>query len=112
MTLLETVIAFVLLAVVGVACLDLARGATGLETQSVEWTRAVAVGESAMAAAAANVRPDDRAFTNVRVARRPWRNGEDDVDVIDVSVTLPSGAVFRSSRLVRASRGETRGKLP
>ena len=51
MTLLEAVVAFVLLSVVGVVCLDQSRGATQLQVRSAEWTRAVTLAESAMAEA-------------------------------------------------------------
>jgi hypothetical protein len=106
MTLLESVLAFVLLAVVGVACIDLSRGATGLETRSVEWGRAVAVGEAALSAASVGV--DATAvgvFDGARgsVERRPWAKG-DGVDVVTVTVTLPDGATYRTSRLVPGVR--------
>ena len=107
MTLLESVVAFVLLAVVGVACIDVARGATGLETRSVEWGQAVAVGEAALAAATQGV---DAAGAGVfvgnpgaTVERRPWSKG-DGVDVVTVTVPLPTGASYRTSRLVPGVR--------
>ena len=108
MTLLETVVAFVLLSVVGIACLDLSRGATSLETRSVEWSNAVAVGDAVMTAAAAGVN-DDELLANagrqdVRLRRMPWRDGADGIDVLDVQVTLPTGASYHASRLVRARR--------
>ena len=103
MTLLESVIAFVLLAVVGVACLDLTRGATSLQTSSVEWTRAVAIGESALDAATAGAPLDDPAFRGARITRRPW-GADEGVDLVEVAVPLPNGALFRSSRLVRTTR--------
>jgi len=104
MTLLESVIAFVLLAVVGVACLELTRGAVRLETSSVEWARAVATSESALDAAAAGAPLDEPAFRAAAVSRRPWGIADERIDVIDVAVILPGGAVFRASRLVRVAR--------
>lgn len=101
MTLLESIVAFVLLAVVGIACLDLSRGATGLEVRSVEWSRAVATGESALAAAAAGVPTDDAAFHGVQLTRTPWRDGADGIDLVDVEVPLETGAAFHATRLVR-----------
>lgn len=101
MTLLESIIALVILSVVGVVCLDQARGAVRLQGASAEWTQAIAKGESALSEAAAGVpsaglanelSPD----STVRVARRAWRTG---VDQIDVSVLLPSGATFMLTRL-------------
>lgn len=101
MTLLESVLAFVLLAVVGVACLELSRGASGLETRSVEWSHATAVGEAALTAAAAGIPLDDPAFRDVTVRRTPWRGGSAGLDVIDVSVALPNGAMHHAVRLAR-----------
>lgn len=99
MTLLETIVAFVLLSVVGVACLDLARGATSLEQRSAAWSRAVAIGESAADAAAVNAPLDDPSFNGVRIVRRPWaQNGA--IEQIDVVVTMPDRTEFRLTRLV------------
>ena len=120
MTLLESVVAFVLLAVVGVACLELSRGATGLETRSVEWTRAVALGEAALDAAAAGVAPEamgdpgagSDAWKNAaRVEREPWRKG-DGIDIVTVMVALPGGAEYRASRLVLSGRRDPRQRDP
>lgn len=110
MTLIESVVAFVLLAVVGVACLDLSRGATGLETRSVEWTRAVAVGDAVLDATAAGIgAPEVAAMANdasvqrARVERQPWSKG-DGVDVVTVIVPMPGGTEYRVSRLIATGR--------
>ncbi len=109
MTLFETVVAFVLLSVVGIACLDLSRGATSLETRSVEWSNAVAVGDAVMTAAAAGANDDELSASaayqrDVRIQRVPWRDGADGIDVMDVQVMLPSGARYHATRLVRTRR--------
>ena len=107
MTLLESIVAFIVLALVGIACLDLSRGAVELQRSSEEWTRAVSIGESALAAATAAANADD-AFSpesgrnnanamTPRIFRRVWRDG---VDVIEVAVPLPSGGEYQVSRLV------------
>jgi hypothetical protein len=110
MTLLEAVIAFVLLSVVGVVCLDQSRGASRLQYSSAEWSRAVNVGESAMAqavagvaavgteASAGGIRSDVDA---VSVARLPYRNG---LEIIEVRVPLQNGPAFVLTRLVPAER--------
>jgi hypothetical protein len=102
MTLLEAMVAFVLLSVVGVVCLDQSRGATQLQVSSAEWARAVLRGERAVSLAMANGAPglrDDRATVvdDVRVVRRPWRGR---VDVIEVAVPLSTGATYTLTRLV------------
>ncbi len=110
MTLLEAVIAFVLLSVVGVVCLDQSRGASQLQVRSAEWTRAVALAESALAESAFGeaATPDaaaaggDRATTRVRVVRRPWRAG---IDVLEASVPLTHGGTFTLQRLAPAAGG-------
>ena len=115
MTLLESIVAFIVLALVGIACLDLSRGAVELQRSSEEWTRAVTIGESALAAATAGATVDDafgpaserdnaRAMTP-RILRRVWRDG---VDVIEVTVPLPSGGEYQVSRLIARGRASTR----
>ena len=115
MTLLESIVAFIVLALVGIACLDLSRGAVELQRSSEEWTRAVTIGESALAAATAGATVDDafgpaserdnaKAMTP-RILRRVWRDG---VDVIEVAVPLPSGGEYQVSRLIARGRASTR----
>lgn len=115
MTLLESIVAFIVLALVGIACLDLSRGAVELQRSSEEWTRAVTLGESALAAATAGATVEDafgpaserdnvRAMTP-RILRRVWRDG---VDVIEVTVPLPSGGEYQVSRLIARGRSSTR----
>lgn len=105
MTLLESVVAFVILALVGVACLDLSRGAAQLERSSVEWSRAVARGEAALAAAATDAPIDVPA--GVSVQRAPWRAGVERVEVA-VAVDVSAGRVFRVARLVPVRDGRAR----
>ncbi len=118
MTLLEAVIAFVLLSVVGIACLDQSRGAAQLQVASVEWDRAVLRGESAMASAVAGVTPSwpetardatrdatDDAALPVQVTRRAWGRG---VDAIEVTVPLHDGGRYVLSRLVSQRTAGTR----
>ena len=116
MTLLESIVAFIVLALVGIACLDLSRGAVELQRSSEEWTRAVTIGESALAAAAADASEADAFAMQAprnepetmapRVIRRVWR---DRVDVIEVTVPLPTGGEYKVSRLV--SRGSAASRL-
>ncbi len=115
MTLLESIVAFIVLALVGIACLDLSRGAIELQRSSEEWTRAVTIGESALAAAAADANAANafaaQAQRNApnavtpRVVRRVWRDG---VDVIEVTVPLATGGDYQVSRLVARGGASTR----
>ena len=94
MTLLESVVAFVILALVGVACLDLSRGSAQLERSSVEWSHAVSIAEAALAGGVADNASD------VELRRQPWHQG---VDRLDVTVPLSAGRVLRMSRLIPTS---------
>ena len=98
MTLLEAVIAFVLLSVVGVVCLDQSRGASQLQARSAEWTRAVEQAESALAEATSRALPMANAAGRdaVRIDRRTWRPG---VDVVSVTVPLAQGGEYVLERL-------------
>lgn len=98
MTLLETSVATVLLAVAAVTCLETTREALGAARRAAAWQVAVARGDAALAAATlyrAGPLPDD----SVRVTRRPYARG---VVLIEVEVPLPEGGVHRLSRLIPA----------
>ena len=120
MTLLEAVIAFVLLSLVGIVCLDQSRGASQLQRSSAEWNRAIAQGDAAMAAAVSGA-PDvavdgtssgataaSAGAARADVARQPWRHG---LDEVRVTVPMAQGRSYVISRLVpsidRASRSRS-----
>ena len=113
MTLLEAVIAFVLLSLVGIVCLDQSRGASQLQRSSAEWNRAIAQGDAALAAAVSGA-PDvpidgttapSAGAARAEVARQPWR---DRLDEVRITVPMAQGRSYVISRLVpsidRASR--------
>ncbi len=112
MTLLESIVAFVVLALVGIACLDLSRGAARLQQSSADWTQAISTAESAMSLASQGMpldapgESDERndaggsgrpSQPRVSVTRRLWRDG---VDVLEVTVSLDGGGSAQFSRLV------------
>ena len=105
MTLLESIVAFVILALVGIACLDLGRGAAQLERSSVEWSRAVSIGEAVLASGGANAPLDANAphdgTGDVAMQRQSWGNG---VDRLDVTVVVSGGRTLHMSRLVPTSQ--------
>ncbi len=103
MTLLESIVAFVVLALVGIACLDLSRGAVQLQRSSAEWTAAVRIGDAALASALLGDAPSPDAT----VSRRSWRNDRA-IEVVEVSVPLQHGGTYRLQRLVRRTPGRTR----
>jgi hypothetical protein len=105
MTLLEAVVAFVLLSLVGVVCLDQARGASQLQASSAEWTQAVALGEAALATAASGAPVELTGNTPAQpvvvTERRAWRSG---LDLVTVQVRLSHGGTYRISRLIATDR--------
>ena len=109
MTLLEAVIAFVVLSLAGIVCLDQARGAAQLQRSSAEWTQAIARGESALAEAVARSTPDEAVSSfddrSIRVHRRNWRPG---LDLIEVSVPMANGRAYVLTRLTPSTAGALR----
>lgn len=113
MTLMEAVVALVILALVAVGCLELTQGASHLEYSAMQWNAAVSAAESRMAqvlsgAGGANetslrvrttVRADLDRRANTQVTREPWRAG---VDLISVSVPVADGKRYVLRRLVPA----------
>ncbi len=93
MTLLESIIASLLLAVTAVVCLDATRGAAALQRNSAAWTQAVAHAEAELA----TVSSGGQATGTTRVTRRAWRDG---LEVLEVDVPTGAGASFRLTRVV------------
>ena len=113
MTLMEAVVALVILALVAVGCLELTQGASNLEYSATQWNAAVSAAESRMAqvtsgagsAAETSVRQnitvkaDLERDADTRVTREPWRSG---LDLISVSVPVVAGKRYVLRRLVPA----------
>lgn len=98
MTLLETAVAAVLLAVAAVTCLASTRDALAGARRAAAWQAAVARGDAALAAAAlpgGATAPDP----GVVVTRRSYGPG---VWLVEVTVPLPEGGAHRVARLVPA----------
>jgi hypothetical protein len=126
MTLLEAIVALVILSLVGVGCLELTHAAANLESSTVAWNDVVSEAESRLTTAVLSApqetawSTDDRAATGVRarpttgiadqggaarvhavVTRSTWRSGLDD---IAVTVTQANGVSFTLHRLVPSAR--------
>lgn len=106
MTLMEAVVALVILALVGIGCLELAQGASNLEFSATEWNAAVTAAESRMAQVSvgapleANARvasADSARINNIQVTREPWRTG---LEMITVSVPVSGGKRYALRKLV------------
>lgn len=112
MTLMEAVVAIVILALAAVGCLELAQGASRLEFSATEWNAAVTMAESRMAQVSlgASSEPvlssvpvadaEAARFSATRVTREPWRPG---LDVVSVSVPMSGGKQYVLRKVVRAA---------
>ena len=105
MTLLETMVALVILGLAAVGFLELFQGGARSTRDAEAWTRAVAFAESGMEAAliGGDVRREAEGQSHFRdLSRRidatPWRSG---VEEIRVTVTGLNGTVFTLRRLQR-----------
>jgi hypothetical protein len=104
--LLEVLVALVVLSLVGLAYLQLFRQAHSLAASSRDWLAAVEYAEAGLEDAKAGNRTPDPAVPSVsggvsrRITRRPWREG---LELVTVTVSLPSGARFELQRLARPS---------
>lgn len=99
MTLLETAVATVLLAVAAVTCLESTREALAASRRAVAWHHAVAQADAALADAALAGSGPGAADRGVRLSRRPYAPG---VVLVEAAVRLPEGGEHRVARLLPA----------
>jgi prepilin-type N-terminal cleavage/methylation domain-containing protein len=97
MTLLESLVALVIVALVALGGYELTAASARAASASAEWTAAVARAESIMDASLTSA-PIDAG--NARVVRAPHAPG---LDVIAVQVPVAQGASYTLRRLVPAS---------
>ncbi len=111
MTLLEALVALVILGLSAVGYLDVFRTSSGAVRDADEWTRTVAIAETAMEGATlgdalqaerGTLSPLDRTDGyQERIEVQPWRPG---VSQVVVTVTSPRGTTFTLRRLARERR--------
>ena len=119
MTLLEALVALVVLGLTASGFLEAFREGGRGARHAAEWRDAVAAAEATMERALldappvsdATLPPDAIARFRPRVAVRPWPGAARGVDELTATVTLSNGATFTLHRLVRraASRPPSRG---
>jgi prepilin-type N-terminal cleavage/methylation domain-containing protein len=106
LTLLEVMVALVILGIVATGFLETFARALRSTAEARRWVRALVYAEAGQemvkiegpARAAASQRDLGGGFSR-RIAMRPWRAG---IDRVTVTVTLPDGARFEVQRLVPA----------
>lgn len=98
MTLLEALVALVILGLTAVGYVDTFRGATDGARDAATWSQAVAHAESSLEAASLGAPlPDSLPGYGRAVARAPWRGR---LDVVTVIVVLPRGQRLTLRRVV------------
>lgn len=99
MTLLEALLATVILSVVAVACLEGTRGAASLQHRSAVTAQAVMHAEAALSQVTAG---DRLAARDAQVTRVPYvgRDGATRLDRVEVEVPTANGGTLRLTRLV------------
>ena len=102
LTLLEVLVALVVLSLVGLSSLQLVHQSHGLIGSARRWSDAVAYAQDAMEEAKLGVNAGDALPGGYRrqITREQWQPG---FDRITVTVFLPGGGQFALNRLVRVS---------
>jgi type II secretory pathway pseudopilin PulG len=96
-TLLETLVALVVLGLAGVGFLETFQATSRSAGDAEAWVAAVARAEAAMEETKLGTGPTDAAAVDVQ----PWP-GAPGVDLVTVTVALPDGGAFVLRRLVRS----------
>lgn len=106
MTLMESVVALVILSLVAIGCLELSQGASQLELSATQWNRAVTLAESRMSQYTSGSPADGPMLPDVQLSRVPWHDG---LDVVTVSVLVGQGKHYELRRVVPSMRQNTVG---
>ena len=103
MTLLESIVALVILGLAAVGFLELFQRATVATRDTAAWSRAVAVAELSMEQTVLRTAASSDTVNGMRrrIEIRPWTNGLREI-VITVDVPPPAGASVVLHRLVAA----------
>jgi prepilin-type N-terminal cleavage/methylation domain-containing protein len=107
LTLLEVLVALIVLSLVGLSALQLVHQSHGLAGNARRWSDAVAYAQDAMEEAKLGPVPSGDALPGGyrrQVTRQPWQPG---FDRVTVTVFLPGGGHFDVNRLVRVSQDPT-----
>ena len=106
MTLMEAVVALVILSLVAIGCLELSQGASQLELSATQWNRAVMLAESRMSQYTSGSPTDGPISPDVQLSRVPWHDG---LDVVTVSVLVGPRKHYELRRVVPSVRQNTVG---
>ena len=120
MTLMEAVVALVILALAAVGSLELAQGASRLEFAAVEWNAAISLAESRMAQVSLDASSesvysttpvdsrDQARLEGTRVTRESWRPG---LDLVSVIVPVSDGKQYVLRKLIRSAPARDAGDV-
>lgn len=100
MTLMESVVALVLLSLAAIGCLELSQSASRLEFNATQWNAAITTAESVMnqtTLGAPVLRSGGE--SGITVSREPWRDG---MDLVTVRVPVVDGKTYELRKLIRA----------
>ena len=112
LTLLEVLVALVILSLVGLAYLDLFHQSHRIATNSRQWTAAVGYAEDAMERVKLQGAPAQPAVDDLpggfkrQTSAHLWKPG---LAVVEVTVALPGGGKFDLDRLVQLEPSIARG---
>lgn len=107
MTLLESLIATVLLAVVAIACLEGTRGAVQLQQRHATMVTSLARAEAVLAGEMAEPSTSATATSaGARVRRTPYAadSGGTRLELVEVEVPIAGGGTVRLARLIERAR--------
>jgi type II secretory pathway pseudopilin PulG len=111
MTLLEALVALVILGLTATGFLEGFRAGGRTAREAAEWSAAVAAAEATLEGALLDAPldappADSLARWRPRVTTQPWEGAPRAIDVVAATVTLPNGAEFTLRRLVRRAPAE------
>lgn len=105
MTLMESVVALVLLSLAAIGCLELSQSASRLEFNATQWNAAITTAESVMNLTTLGAPPSQaRGEPAATVSREPWRDG---MDLVIVRVPVVDGKTYELRKLIRARNSTT-----
>ena len=106
MTLMEAVVALVLLSLAAIGCLELSQSASRLEFNATQWNTAITTAESVMNQTTLGAPISEAGnASGATVTREQWRDG---VELVTVRVPVVEGKTFELRKLIPARKAVSR----